>query len=79
MIEAVFRRQLQPIVVIVEDLHWSGSENFAVFNWLTRIIQDMPLLIIGMATSIIGMGFRYLAHLRQKHEIRKAKDEAKRR
>jgi hypothetical protein len=38
-----------------------------------------PVLVIGMATSIIGMGFRYLAHLRQKHEIRKAKAEAKRR
>jgi hypothetical protein len=38
-----------------------------------------PVLVVGMATSIIGMGFRYLAHLRQKHEIRKAKDEAKRR
>jgi hypothetical protein len=36
-----------------------------------------PVLIIGMATSIIGMGFRYLAHLRQKHEIREAKDEAR--
>jgi hypothetical protein len=38
-----------------------------------------PVLIIGMATSIAGMGFRYLAHLRQKHEIRQAKDEAERR
>ena len=35
-----------------------------------------PVLVIGMLTSIVGMGFRYLAHLRQKHEIRKAKDEA---
>ncbi len=35
-----------------------------------------PVLIIGMAMSIIGMGFRYLAHLRQKREIQKAKDEA---
>ncbi|HEY7007199.1 MAG TPA: hypothetical protein VH392_12050 [Sphingomicrobium sp.] len=38
-----------------------------------------PVLIIGMAASIAGMGFRYLAHLRQKHEIRKAKDKAERR
>lgn len=35
-----------------------------------------PVLIIGMATSIVGMGFRYLAHLRQKHEIEKARSEA---
>ena len=38
-----------------------------------------PVLIIGMATSIIGMGFRYAAHLRQKREIEKAKAEAERR
>jgi hypothetical protein len=38
-----------------------------------------PVLVIGMATSIIGMGFRYLAHLRQKRQIREAQAEAKRR
>jgi hypothetical protein len=38
-----------------------------------------PVLIIGMATSIIGMGCRYLAHLHQKAEIRKAKGDAERR
>jgi hypothetical protein len=38
-----------------------------------------PVLIIGMATSMIGMGFRYAAHLRQKREIEKAKAQAERR
>ena len=38
-----------------------------------------PALIIGMASSIIGMGCRYLAHLKQKAQIRKAKSEAERR
>lgn len=37
-----------------------------------------PALVIGMATSIIGMGFRYVAHLRQKRQIRKAEAEARR-
>jgi hypothetical protein len=36
-----------------------------------------PVLVIGMATSVIGMGCRYMAHLHQKAEIRKAKAEAK--
>ena len=36
------------------------------------------LLIAGMATSIIGMGFRYIAHLKEKAEIREAKAEARR-
>ena len=35
-----------------------------------------PVLVIGMATSIAGMGCRYMAHLHQKAEIRKAKAEA---
>ena len=35
-------------------------------------------LLIGMATSIIGMGCRYKAHLDQQREIRKAKAEARR-
>ena len=39
----------------------------------------LPLLIVGMATSVIGMGFRYKAHLDQQREIRKAKAEAERR
>jgi hypothetical protein len=38
-----------------------------------------PVLVLGMATSIIGMGCRYMAHLRQKREISAAKSEAERR
>jgi hypothetical protein len=38
-----------------------------------------PVLIMGMAASIIGMAFRYVAHLREKREIHKAKAEAERR
>lgn len=38
-----------------------------------------PVLIAGMATSVLGMGFRYLAHLQQKQQIREAmaKDRSK--
>ena len=36
-------------------------------------------LVIGMATSIIGMGCRYKAHLDQRRELRKTKAEARRR
>ena len=38
---------------------------------------QLPMLIIGMATSIIGMGFRYKAHCDQKREVRKARAEAR--
>ena len=39
----------------------------------------MPVLVAGMATSICGMGFRYLAHLQQMKELKKTKAEARRR
>ena len=35
-----------------------------------------PVLVTGMATSIAGMGCRYLAHLREKREIREAMTKA---
>ena len=38
----------------------------------------LPALIVGMATSILGMGFRYMSHLQQQREIRKAEAEARR-
>jgi hypothetical protein len=34
----------------------------------------LPALIIGMAASVLGMGFRYLAHIRQKKEMSKKAD-----
>jgi hypothetical protein len=38
-----------------------------------------PALIVGMAASIAGMGFRYLAHIHQKRKIDKAEKKAERR
>jgi hypothetical protein len=38
----------------------------------------LPALIVGMITSIIGMGFRYRAHLQQQKEIEEAEAEARR-
>lgn len=38
----------------------------------------LPALILGMATSILGMACRYKAHLYQQREIRKAEAEAER-
>ena len=37
-----------------------------------------PVLIIGMAPSIIGMAFRYKAHLDQQRELKRTKAEARR-
>lgn len=37
-----------------------------------------PALVVGMLTSIFGMGFRYKSHLDQQREIKKAEAEAER-
>ena len=34
----------------------------------------LPALIAGMATSILGMGFRYLAHIQQKKQMSQKAD-----
>jgi len=39
----------------------------------------MPALIIGMASSIVGMGCRYKAHLDQQRELKRTEAEARRR
>ena len=38
----------------------------------------LPVLVVGMATSIIGMACRYKSHLDQKRELRKTEAEARR-
>jgi len=36
-----------------------------------------PALIAGMATSILGMGFRYIAHRQQQAELKETEAEAR--
>ena len=38
----------------------------------------LPALIAGMTLSIVGMGLRYLAHLKQQKEMAKVEAEARR-
>ncbi|MHB8625984.1 MAG: serine/threonine-protein kinase [Aggregatilineales bacterium] len=46
LIEAMFRRQDQPIVALLEDLHWA-AEGLIILKRLASIAVEMPLLIIG--------------------------------
>jgi hypothetical protein len=38
-----------------------------------------PALLLGALTSIIGFGLRYLSHLKQRRELKRAEAEAERR
>ena len=42
----LFQRQMQPIVLIVEDLQWAG-ESFAPLRRLLALCSELPLLIVG--------------------------------
>lgn len=47
VIEDMFRRQDGPVVVILEDLQWAGSESLGVFMRLAQGIEQTPLMILG--------------------------------
>lgn len=57
-------------VLLLGAIAWPQSEDA---GW------HLPVLIFGMATSIIGMACRYKAHLDQQRELKKAEAEARRR
>ncbi len=46
-IEDLFTRQQQPIVCILEDMHWAGIESVSVLTRLSRAIRNLPLLLVG--------------------------------
>jgi tetratricopeptide (TPR) repeat protein/tRNA A-37 threonylcarbamoyl transferase component Bud32 len=45
-IEDLLRRQSQPLAIMLEDLHWAGSESILALDRLSRI-NDIPTLIVG--------------------------------
>ena len=53
VIEKLFRSQAkssaesQPIVLILEDLHWADGESITILNRLSIIARQLPLLIVG--------------------------------
>jgi tetratricopeptide (TPR) repeat protein/tRNA A-37 threonylcarbamoyl transferase component Bud32 len=46
-IETILKRQAQPVLLIIEDLHWADSESLSVLTHLVRLSVSMRLLIIG--------------------------------
>ncbi len=73
VIEALFRRQLGPLVVILEDLQWA-DESLDVLRRLSEIARDLPLLTIAsyrdderpeLPTRLPGMDFMKLDRLDQ--------------
>jgi tetratricopeptide (TPR) repeat protein len=45
-VEEVFRQQPGPVLVILEDLHWSGSESLKLLSWLARVVPTLPIVLL---------------------------------
>jgi len=46
-IEALFRRQTQPILLVLEDLQWAGDESMLALRRLVHLSSEHPLLLLG--------------------------------
>jgi tetratricopeptide (TPR) repeat protein len=46
-VEEIVRRQPEPVVVILEDLQWAGSESLWLWSWLARTAGALRLLLLG--------------------------------
>jgi len=50
-IEALFRRQTQLVLVLLEDLQWAELESLELLARLTSAIQSLPVLVVGTYRS----------------------------
>ena len=46
-IEALFRRQTQPLLLVLEDLQWASDESMLALRRLVQLSGEHPLLILG--------------------------------
>lgn len=46
-LHSLFQNQQQPIVLLLEDLHWAGEESLTIIRYLQQNIGNLPLLIMG--------------------------------
>ncbi|MEP7287714.1 MAG: protein kinase [Chloroflexota bacterium] len=45
--EQLLRRQPQPLVIVLEDLHWAGSESLEMLIRLNAMVENIPVMILG--------------------------------
>ncbi len=46
LLENTFNHLQQPVMIVLEDLHWAGSESLAILSHLNKMAQNLPLLIL---------------------------------
>src|SRR5262245_13348925 len=45
-VEALFRQQDRPVLVMLEDMHWAGSESLKLLAWLAQPTAPMQALFV---------------------------------
>lgn len=50
-VEELVRAQTQPVLILLDDLQWAGSESVALLAALARVASALPLLIVGSFRS----------------------------
>ncbi|MFZ5897034.1 MAG: serine/threonine-protein kinase PknK [Myxococcota bacterium] len=48
---ALMRQERRPLLLLLEDLQWSGSESFALLTELVTLSQTRPILIVASARN----------------------------
>ncbi|MCI0398307.1 MAG: AAA family ATPase, partial [Chloroflexi bacterium] len=43
----IVSQQATPLLILLEDLHWSGAESLALLAWLNRLASGRSLLLVG--------------------------------
>jgi tetratricopeptide (TPR) repeat protein len=46
-VERLVRRQPQPMLVVIEDLQWAGSETQRLWSWLAHAAVEARLMLVG--------------------------------
>ncbi len=51
VITTLLRHQGRTVVLIIEDLHWAGSESIDLFSVIAASTNELPLLLLGSARA----------------------------
>jgi tetratricopeptide (TPR) repeat protein len=46
-VELLVRQQRDPVLILLEDLQWAGSESLKVFGWLAQAVHRLPVVLVG--------------------------------
>jgi predicted ATPase len=47
LLERIITHQKKPVVILLEDLHWAGSESINALASFSEIVKNLPVLVLG--------------------------------